>query len=82
LRCVTCPHCKTLVDAKLDKSAGTIECLNNRCRAKVNQKGQRIDKFASKKPEKDFGTLLIELFFGNTAEIQAKKRAAVQKKRA
>jgi hypothetical protein len=44
-RCVKCPYCGQIVDAKIDSSHHTIECMNKRCRAKVDTKtGKRIDK--------------------------------------
>lgn len=62
MRCVTCPFCKKMVDAKVDKTRGTIECLADRCRAKVDSKGQRIDKNSSNKKEKTFTQLISEIF--------------------
>lgn len=60
LRCVTCPFCKKIVDAKWDKSPDTLECLNSKCGAKVDKKGQRIDK--KQKQEKSFSELISEIF--------------------
>ena len=60
MRCVTCPFCKN-GNAKIDKHS-TIECLADRCRAKVDSKGQRIDKNSSNKKEKTFTQLISEIF--------------------
>lgn len=80
LRCVTCPYCKQSVDAKLDKGAGTIECLNSKCGAKVNTStGERLDN-RTKKKKPDFGDILVAIFFGSEADIVAKKRVRLRKR--
>ncbi len=42
MRCVTCPFCKKIVDARRDYKGG-IQCLSNKCGAKINSQGKRID---------------------------------------
>jgi hypothetical protein len=60
--CVSCPFCRKIVSARFNQSAGTIECLNKNCGAKVNSKGKRIDMKTIKKT-KTFSDLLLDIFF-------------------